>query len=273
MRATTVLTASGIAVFAAFFLGVFTRLTDSAEVGGPAALGTFELFGAMACLYLLSRSQGGKASALDWIACALAISIAIAGYAGYSMTLFSLYLVFGAGGDQNTKAAGSVAAAVAVQALWAPMIFEKLSFLFLQIDAGVVGWLISHIIPGASWSGTVVSTPSGHDVIITAPCASFHNLSLASLCWVTLTMLHRPYWVKSDLYTGLVAVLIQFGFNVWRLTFVCYSLPMYEFWHQGPGRHIFSGVATACAIIFVQVSLVMRDRRDQQKTMGAAAIS
>jgi hypothetical protein len=198
--------------------------------------------------------------------------VASFGFAGISITLFSLYLIFRFEGDLNAKAAGTVAAAVAVQALWAPMIFSKLSFLFLEIDAGVVGWLISLIIPGASWSGTVVTTPSGHDVVITAACASFHNLSLASLCWVTLTMLHRPYWTKTDFYTGLVAVLIQFGFNVWRLTFVCFSLPMYEFWHEGIGKHIFSAVATACAIIFVQVPLVLQDRRNQQKA-GLAAIS
>jgi hypothetical protein len=274
MRATKVLLASGIVIFAIFFFGAFTRLTDAVDVGGPVALGTFELFGAIACLYLLSKGRGSEASVLDWIACAFAILIASVGFAGYSITIFGLYLVFREAGDHNTKAAGTVAAAVAVQALWAPMIFSKLSFLFLEIDAGVVGWLISQIIPGASWSGTVVSTPGGHDVVITAPCASFHNLSLASLCWVTLTMLHRPYWVRSDIYTGLVAVLIQFGFNVWRLTFVCFSLPMYEFWHEGLGKHIFSAVATACAVIFVQVSLVLRDRRDQQKTkIRVAAIS
>jgi hypothetical protein len=274
MRATKVLLASGTVIFAIFFFGAFTRLTDAVDVGGPAALGTFELFGAIACLYLLSKARGREASVLDWIACAFAIVIASAGFAGYSITILGLYLIFGEAGDHNTKAAGTVATAVAIQALWAPMVFAKLSFLFLEIDAGVVGWLISLIIPGASWSGTVVSTPSGHDVVITAACASFHNLSLASLCWVTLTMLHRPYWVRSDIYTGLVAVLIQFGFNVWRLTFVCFSLPMYEFWHEGLGKHIFSAVATACAIIFVQVSLVLRDRRDQQKTkIRVAAIS
>lgn len=273
MRATTVFTASAIVVFSIFFLGVFAHLANATDVSGPAALGTFELFGAVVCVYLLTKSQLGRSRAFDWIACALAILIAGAGFAGYSMTLFGLYLMFGTTGDHYAKAAGTVAAAVAVQALWAPMIFAKLSFLFLEIDAGVVGWLISHIIPGASWAGTVVSTPGGHDVIITAPCASFHNLSLASLCWVTLTMLHRPYWVKSDIYTGLFAVLIQFGFNVWRLTFVCLSLPMYEFWHEGTGKHIFSAVATACAIVFVQVSLVMRDRRDRQTRIEVAAIS
>jgi hypothetical protein len=31
---------------------------------------------------------------------------------------------------------------------------------------------------------------------------------------------------------------------------------MYEFWRDSLGKHIFFGVATACAIIFVQMSLV-----------------
>lgn len=270
MRANKVLLASGTFIFAAFFLGAFTRFGDRIDIGGPAALGAFEILGAFASMYLLSNGRISNASVLDWIASAIAIMVASAGFASFSITIFALYLVFRDPSDLNTKAAGTVAAAVVVQAVWSPLIFSKLSFLFLEIDAGVVGWLISLIIPGASWSGTVVSTPSGHDVAITAACASFHNLSLASLCWVTLTMLHRPYWLKSDIYVGLIAVLLQFGFNVWRLVFVCVSLPMYEFWHEGLGKHIFSAVATACAIVFVQVSLVLRSREDQQKGDMAA---
>jgi hypothetical protein len=274
MRATKVLLASGIALFAVFFFDAFVLLGDSVEVGGRAALGAFEFFGAVVSLYLLSRGRRGNASLLDWLACASAILIASIGFAGYSITLFALYLFVRNDSDLNRRAAGTVAAAVAVQAVWAPLIFSEISFLLLQIDTGVVGWLVNLFVPGATWSGTVVGTPSGHNVTISEPCASFHNLSLASLCWVTLTMLHRPYWVKSDLYVGLGAALIQFGFNVWRLVFVCLSLPMYEFWHEGMGKHIFSAVATACAIIFVQVSLVRRDGRDQDKAeLRAAAIS
>ena len=159
--------------------------------------------------------------------------------------------------------------AVAVQAVWAPLIFSKISYLLLQIDAGIVGTLIKQFVPGATWNGTVVYTPSGHNVAITDPCASFHNLSLATLCWVTLTMMHRPYWTKGDLSIGLGAALIQFAFNVWRLVFVCLSPPMYEFWHEGLGKHIFSGVATACAILFVQAALLHQDRR---RLLAAAAV-
>ena len=69
----------------------------------------------------------------------------------------------------------------------------------MQIDAGIVGELMGQFVPGATWDGTVVYASSGHNVAITAQCASFHNLSLATLCWVTLTMMHRPYWMKGDL--------------------------------------------------------------------------
>ena len=267
MRATKVILASGIAVFAIFFFDAFASLDERVDVGGRAALGAFEFFGAAASLYLLSKGRPDNASLLDWLGCAAAIFAACIGFVGSSISLFALYLFFRDRDDLNTRAAGTVAAAVAVQAVWAPLIFSKISFLLLQIDAGVVGWLVSHFVPGASWADTVVYTPSGHNVAITAPCASFHNLSLATLCWVTLTMLHRPYWLKSDLYVGLAAMLIQFGFNIWRLVFVCLSLPMYEFWHDGFGKHIFSAVATACAIIFVQISLVRRDQRVSQAVM------
>jgi hypothetical protein len=265
MRATNVLLASGIAIFAIFFFDAFVHLDAAVDAGGRAALGAFEFFGVAVSLYLVSKGRPGKASVLDWVAFIAGILIASIGYIASSMSLFAAYLFVRDRDDLNVRAAGTVAAAVALQAFWAPFIFSKLSFLLLQIDAGVVGWLISHVLPGASWSGTVVSTPSGHDVIITAPCASFHNLSLASLCWVTLTMLHRPYWLKSDIYVGLFAALIQFGFNVWRLVFVCLSLPMYQFWHDGFGKHIFSGVATVCAILFVEIALMRRDRRDHHK--------
>jgi hypothetical protein len=265
MRSTKVLLVSEITLFAIFFFDAFIHLDLTAELSGRAALGTFEIFGAFASIYLLSNGRAATTSLVDWLGCGLALLLACLDFAGSSITLFALYLFFRDRDDLNTRAAGIVAAAVAVQAIWAPLIFSKVAFLLLQIDAGITGWLVSQLVPGATWSGTIVYTPSGHNVAITAPCASFHNLSLATLCWVTLTMLHRPYWVKGDLYIGLGAALIQFVFNVWRLVFVCLSLPMYDFWHEGLGKHIFSAVATACAIIFVQLSLIRRDQRNRQQ--------
>jgi hypothetical protein len=265
------LLASEAAIFAFLFFGKLSAWIDGeGDLAGHAVLGTFEVCAAAASLYLLSTSNAGKSSRIDWLIGVLAALIAGLGFVAYSSVVLALYLVLRDDNDLRAKAAGAVALAIAIQAVWAPFIFSKLSFFFLQIDAGIVGWLLGYIVPGAASNGTIVTTPGGHDVIITAACASFHNLALASLCWVTLTMLHRPYWIRSDLYVGLGAMLIQFVLNIWRLVFVCMSLPMYEFWHEGLGKHIFSAVATACAIAFVELSLMRFDQNNARQQMTVA---
>jgi hypothetical protein len=92
MRATKVLLASGIAVFAIFFFAAFENLDEGVDIGGRAALGAFEFFGAAVSLYLLSRGRPGNASLFDWLGCASAILVACTGFAGASLTLFALYL-------------------------------------------------------------------------------------------------------------------------------------------------------------------------------------
>jgi hypothetical protein len=251
---------SQIAIFALLLFEKFSAASSGGDLAGRAAISTFEFAAIAVSLYLLLQAKAGYASPFDWISATLAIFIAAIGFPAYSVTLFAIYLIIRDRDDTYAKAAGAVVFAVAMQAVWAPLIFEKLSFVFLEIDARLVGWLLACVAPGASSIGTIVTNPNGHNVIITGACASFHNLSLASLCWVTLTMLHRPYWIKSDLYVGFGAILVQFALNLWRLVFVCMSPSMYDFWHEGLGKHIFSATATACAIIFVQLWLVRWDR-------------
>ena len=264
MRATNVLLASGMAIFAIFFFDALVHRDAGVDVSGRTALGAFEFFGAAASLYLVSKGRSGKASIPDWVAGIAAILVASLGYIGFSISLFALYLFTRDRDDLNSRAAGtrccrrrgpgSLGTANFFKDLF-PAVANRRRCRRLVNKPLFAGGVVERTVP----------TPSGHDVAITAPCASFHNLSLASLCWVTLTMLHRPYWLKSDIYVGLVAALVQFGFNIWRLVFVCLSLPMYQFWHDGLGKHIFSGVATLCAILFVEIALIRRDRRAHYK--------
>lgn len=258
-------------ILAFLLLGKILNPSAGSDIAGRVALGTFELGATAVSLLLLSRGRGANASFFDWAGGALAVLSAATGLAAYSSTLFALYLIVRDHSDQQTKAAGAVALAIVMQTVWAPLIFSKLSFLFLAIDARLVGEVLAHVVPGASSIGAMVTTPSGHDVLITPACASFHNLSLASLSWVTLTMLHRPYWIKSDLYVGLGALSIQLALNLWRLVFVCMSPQMYEFWHEGLGKHIFSAVATAVAILFVQLFLDRFDRVAYRQRRGSLA--
>lgn len=271
MKSKYLFIAAGLIVFAAFFFQASNIVAAGSDGSGRAALGVFQFLGMVVTFHLL-RGRAGDASIPDFLGCGMSVLLACLGFPDFAITLFAVFLIVRSRDDQSIKAAGTVTAAVAVQGIWAPLLFSKISFILLQIDAGVVGWIISQFTSDSSWSGAVVSTRGGHNVEITAGCASFHNLSLASLCWVTLTMLHRPYWLKSDLYVGLSVALVQIGFNVWRLVFVCWSPPMYEFWHDGFGKHIFSAVATVCTIVFVQASLIARDQGDRPNG-GAVKLS
>ena len=73
MRATRVLLASGVVIFAISFFDAFALRNERADVGGRVALGAFEFFGAVVSLYLLSKGRPGNASLLDWSGCASAI--------------------------------------------------------------------------------------------------------------------------------------------------------------------------------------------------------
>ena len=158
MRVNKVLLASGIIIFAIFFFDAFSRGDRVGVIDGRTGLQAFELFGAVVSLYLLSRGGSNNATLLDWLACAFTIVVASIGFAGFAITLFALYLFLRDRDDLNTKAAGTVAAAVAVQAVWAPLIFSKISFVLLQVDAGAVGWLVSFLVRNQNlWAVRVVS--------------------------------------------------------------------------------------------------------------------
>src|SRR6266849_319333 len=104
MRATKVLLAAEIIVFAVFFVDAFSLRGGGANADGHAARGAFEFFGAAVSVYLLSKSRLDDASLLDWLGCAFAILVALAGFAGFSITLFALYLFVREPNDQNAKA-------------------------------------------------------------------------------------------------------------------------------------------------------------------------
>jgi hypothetical protein len=117
MRATKLLVASEIAIFGILFLVAFLNLNEQADIAGRAALGGFQFCGAAVSLYLLSKGRLYKSSFPDWVCGASAVLIACFGFTGSSITLFAFYLFIRDRHDLNTRAAGTVAAAVATQAV------------------------------------------------------------------------------------------------------------------------------------------------------------
>jgi exosortase/archaeosortase family protein len=96
---------------------------------------------------------------------------------------------------------------------------------------------------GFVWRDNVIKT-EGHSIEIYNGCSSFHNISLAALCWIALTRLKRPAFIKSDFLFGAAACLAMIALNATRLYTMSLSFEKYEYWHDGFGSEIFAAAST-----------------------------
>ncbi|HEY4172277.1 MAG TPA: hypothetical protein VGM42_04560 [Rhodopila sp.] len=232
-------------------------------------LQVFQLLGLLAVIYRLARAHPIPATAFRTASLAVAVLLTLFDFHGAAVIIAAMSLLCRNHGNPDVKAAGTIIAAIAVQAVVAPFVFTKIAPFLLPLDAAAAGFLLSMILPGASWSGTVINSINGHSVVVLAGCSSFHNLSLAALCWVTITMAHRPYWTRHDLWIGVYAGGIQIAFNVARLLLISISEPMFHFWHDGTGRHYFAAAATFTATLVVAMGVL---RADRQASEGSSEI-
>jgi hypothetical protein len=236
-------------------------LDDPDARGVQNGLQVFQLLGLLAAIYCLTKAPSIPATAFQIATLTAAVLLTLFNFHGAAVIIAATSLLCGNRGALQMKAAGTIVAAIAVQAIVAPVVFTKISSFLLPLDAAAAGFLLSMVLPGASWSGTVINSINGHSVVVLAGCSSFHNLSLATLCWVTITMAHRPYWTRHDLWIGAWAGFTQIAFNVARLLLISVSEPMFHFWHDGVGRHYFAAAATFTATLIVAVGVLRADRK------------
>ena len=154
--------------------------------------------------------------------------------------------------DPNLRGAGVVLAALTVQQYWGHIVFDIFALPLLQAETAVVGTLVQAFRAGTEWQGNVITGPSGFGIIVYSACSSFHNLSLAMLCWLTVSRLRNQSWRRRDLLTGCVIGAAMIACNVARLCLMAWSPDFYEYWHDGPGAQIF---AVGASVMVLMLSL------------------
>jgi hypothetical protein len=262
-----------LGVFAPILAGLFLlQDVDVAGSGGSrGVLKVFEGLGLAIALWRANRSRppakGWNAAMPLWAGAAALAAFAVWMAVAPSLILeiaavlgLSAYLFLRDPKDRSSRAAAAVILAVGTQSLFAPLIYNALSPMLLPIDAALGGAVVGWLVPGATVDGTIIATPSGHSIIVLAGCSTAHNLSLAILCWVAVTMATRPWWTPKDLVVGAVSVIVQVACNFARLVLVAMSAPLYEFWHAGAGGHVFALCAVALAIALSLVGAAWASR-------------
>lgn len=155
-------------------------------------------------------------------------------------------------GDPKQRAAGIVLSALTVQQYWGHIAFDLFAFPLLRAETAVVGTLVQAARAGTVWRDNIITGPSGFGIVVYSGCYSFHNLSLAMLCWVTVNRLRNQNWRSRDLLTGGVIGATMIVFNVARLGLMAWSSDFYEYWHNGLGAQIF---AVGASVIVLMLSL------------------
>jgi hypothetical protein len=108
--------------------------------------------------------------------------------------------------------------------LWSRLLFDLFSNLILQIDATFVAWLLAtdrtgNIVSFADRSGSLVILPS---------CSSLANVSLAILCWVTISQSVGHRWSPHDIFWCLLGCMAVVVTNVTRISLMGLSVSHYE---------------------------------------------
>jgi exosortase/archaeosortase family protein len=102
----------------------------------------------------------------------------------------------------------------------------------------------------------IITTGNGQIAIYEA-CTSFHNISVAMLCWVTVIKLVRQNWRPSDFAIAGALILITLAMNSLRLFLMANASPnLFDFWHSGIG----AGAINAGLSLLVMLIALMAAR-------------
>ncbi len=123
------------------------------------------------------------------------------------------------------------------------MLFNFFATYILAADASIVGWLLGtprtgNIVEFADKSGLLVIFP---------PCSSLANMSLALLCWVTISQMLHHKNSKRDLLWCALASAAVIAVNVSRMAFLGQSEWHYSNFHNDWG----DGIANTITLTLV----------------------
>ena len=124
--------------------------------------------------------------------------------------------------------------------------FQYFANFLLDLDARFVSSLM-----GTNRFGNTVGFADGSGtMIITPACNSFSNISMALLCWVTVTQWAKHRWSPTDLVWCFMACVSVVAINVMRIAITGQSQANYELIHNEWGEMVLGTIMTIFIIGF-----------------------
>src|SRR5262249_40591878 len=112
------------------------------------------------------------------------------------VTILSLYILLFANKNSKRVRGALILLAMTAPMLWSRLLFQIFAKIILDIDASFVSVLL-----GTQRTGNMVGFLDGSGYMIVLPaCSSLANMSLALLCWVTITQWFGHRWTGKDVF-------------------------------------------------------------------------
>jgi hypothetical protein len=166
-----------------------------------------------------------------------------------AIAVLSLYILLFADANQPARRGAIILLATTVPMLWSKLLFHFFARSILEIDASLVGWEL-----GTGRSGNMVQFADHSSILVILPaCSSLANVSLAILCWVTLSQLAQHTWRFQDLVWCLLACISVIVVNVTRISLMGLSISHYNAIHSQTGDAVTNWIIL---ILIVGISLI-----------------
>jgi hypothetical protein len=198
-------------------------------------------------LLLMARAPSRPARGLDFrIAGALGVLLVLPiGELNWAaLSALCLYVIWSSD-SVSLRQGAIILLAATVPMLWSPMLFKMFANPILSADASLVSWLL-----GTARTGNVVEfmDGSGGTLVIFPACSSLANVSLAMLCWITVSRLVNHEKSFFDWLWCAAACASVVAVNVSRMALMGLGEQAYESVHSPTGNVIASAIMLTLTI-------------------------
>ena len=206
-------------------------------------------FACFAGISLLLRDKKDEVTASD-----LAIGMVFLAFAvvpasevnWIGVTGLSLYILLGAQEGTVRRRGALIMLALTAPMLWTRLLFAFIAKPFLIFDASFVSWLLS-----TGRSGNVIQFADGSGNLVVLPaCSSLANVSLAFLCWITVSQWLEHRWSRQDILWCLLACGSVVAANVARIAIMSLSHWHFQTFHYGWGAMVVNAITLLLIVGF-----------------------